>query len=71
MCHGAIKGLVGDCCTTFVAHSIRFLLTALQRTLGHTVEQCIASKAQSLCHACTRDKEGDIERAEWEAKGCG
>lgn len=37
---------------TFGAHSV--FLTALQRGLGHTIEQCIASKAQLLCHAFTR-----------------
>lgn len=43
-----------------VSHSIRVTLSTLQRTLGHTVEQCIASKAQSLCHACTRDRESRV-----------
>lgn len=48
--------IVGTAAHILVAQSRRFPLSALQRTLGHTVEQCIASKAQSLCHACTRDR---------------
>lgn len=48
------------------------LFSVANRTAeSSTVERCIASKAQSLCHACTPDRMGQIERAEWEAKGCG